>query len=163
MLYYISIQIPCLPSDDSMTIKMETLSSSCQIVTRACHTIVTYLGLLAARQARANDITLLTHYVSHHDANNTIKTNNYNAARWHLTAYCHLVASRCHNVCTTHVYLWHAGRQLWCSWPRLSKVRWSTYATQRRQRLRQASSETCFALSFLRFSHRFSEETASCT
>jgi len=29
MLYYVSIQKPCLPSDDSMTLKMETLSYSC--------------------------------------------------------------------------------------------------------------------------------------
>jgi len=35
----------------------------------------------------------------------------WSKARWHLTAYC-----------TTHVYLWHAGRQLWCSLPRLSLV-----------------------------------------
>jgi len=50
MLYYlyISIQIPCLPSVDSMTLKMETLSYSCQIVvTRVCHTFVT--NLFAAR------------------------------------------------------------------------------------------------------------------
>jgi len=63
-----------------------------------------------------------------------------NVARWHPTAYCRLVASQCHNVYTTHVYLWHAGRQRWCSRPRLSQVRWSTYATQRRQRPHPASS-----------------------
>jgi len=56
MLYYISIQIPCLPWNDSMTVKMETLSYSCRIVTRACLNIVIYL--FAARQARANYVTL---------------------------------------------------------------------------------------------------------
>jgi len=30
MLYYISIQTPCLPSDDSIMKKMEKLSYSCQ-------------------------------------------------------------------------------------------------------------------------------------
>jgi len=43
MLYYISIQIPCLPSGDSIVKKIKKLSYSCQIVTHACHTFVTYL------------------------------------------------------------------------------------------------------------------------
>jgi len=69
-----------------MTLKMETLSYSRQIVTRVCHTFITYL--LAARPGEL--LTLLTHYVSHHDAvaNNaiqqcccyTIKTWRYSSA-----------------------------------------------------------------------------------
>jgi len=44
MLYNISIQIPCLPPNESLTLKMEKLSTyPCQIVTRAFHTFITYL------------------------------------------------------------------------------------------------------------------------
>jgi len=75
MLYYISFQILCLPSDDSVTLKLEMLSYSCQIVTRACHTFVTYFIA-----AIPGEVTLLTHYVSHHDAvaNNPVILLLYN-------------------------------------------------------------------------------------
>jgi len=49
MLYYICIQIPCLPSDDLITLKMEKHSYSCPIVTRVCHTFVKLTYLFAAR------------------------------------------------------------------------------------------------------------------
>jgi len=74
MLYYIIIQIPCLPSDGSITKKMEKLSYFCQIVTRACHTFVTYL--FTARPGEWRHIADALYGVIHHDA----VTNNRNNA-----------------------------------------------------------------------------------
>jgi len=59
MLYYISIQIPCLPSDDSMTLKMgDAFQSDCKV----CVSHIRYL-FISSEAARANYVTLLTHYV----------------------------------------------------------------------------------------------------